>query len=87
MLSVAVTPPLNEILVTERLSVTFAEKVMVCVFEEDNSVTLLSLTLNELILGAWSSLLTTVTSILSVASFPAASKTLRLTVSVDEPKL
>ena len=52
MLSVAVTPPLNEILVTERLSVTFAEKVIVCVFEEDNSVTLLSSTLNELILGA-----------------------------------
>ena len=38
-------------------------------------------------LGAWLSVLFTVTLRLSVASFPAASKTLRVTVSVVEPKL
>ena len=69
------------------LSVAVTEKVTVWYWESVETTTVLSSTVNELIVGLVSSVLLTLIFIVEVVLFPAASVAVATTLSLTVPKL
>ena len=62
-----------------------AENVILCILSEESKETSLASIVNELILGAWLSVLIIVRVIVSVDVLPSASLTVNVTTSFWDP--
>ena len=86
-LTLSCVAPVNDIELIPTLSVTTAVKYTVCVCAEVFTSIEVSSALKLLMDGFWSSLFEILIVTDSVELLPAASPTVKVSVSVDEPKL